>query len=164
MKKMMILTLSSVLSFNAVSDECALTEAQQSVVHFSYSYGKGYDLGYTMVAIAMQESDLGRWNINLQDPSAGPWHVTLDKGLKALGWKDTGFNRNRVAQRMMNDYYFSAKLALDTLLWWRDYHNGDWRKMVSSYNGGHKGNPSYMRKIANNIKKIKMCKWVKEVV
>lgn len=162
---MKILTIPLILmSSFGVAGECKLTDHQRSVVDFSYSYGKGYDLGYTMVAIAMRESDLGRWNINLQDPSAGPWHVTLDKGLKALGWRNTPLNRNKVAQKMMEDYHFSAKLALDTILWWKNYRKGDWRGAVSGYNGGHKGNPSYVKIIINNIKKIKMCKWIEEVV
>lgn len=129
-------------------------------MHMSYSLGEPYDLGLTMVAIAMRESGLGEVMINLNDPSAGTHHATIDKAVTKLGWTDTSYNRNRATHLMMSDLVFGAKLGLDTLLWWNDYHEGDWRKTVSSYNGGFRGNPVYVKYIANNIKTIHRCGWL----
>lgn len=147
---------------NEPFSDCSLTKEQESVVRFSYEFGKPVDLGYTMVAIAMRESHLGKYRINLSDPSAGVYHTTIDKGVTKLGWADNGFNRNRVAQRMADDIYFAADIALDTLVWWMAHHNGDWSKAVSGYNGGHRGNPSYVDAIVKNIHTIKRCGWLKE--
>lgn len=141
---------------------CELTPSQQSIVHFSYSYGAPHDFGLTMVAIAMEESDLGRYRINLQDPSVSSWGVTVSKAIKKLGWRDTPFNRNRAAQLMLNDIYFSAGLALETLLWWNDVRDGDWRRVVESYNAGYGSNKEYVSRIIENINTIKQCKWLEE--
>lgn len=141
-------------------EDCRLSQQQASVANFAYSYGKPFDFGYTMVAIAMEESQLGRWNINIQDPSAGPWHVTLDKALRYKGWTDTPFNRNRAAQLLIEDIYFAAHLAIEELLFWNRVREGNWRAVVSSYNGGWKGNEEYRRKISRNIEIIKRCGWV----
>lgn len=126
----------------------------------SHSLGEPYDLGLTMVAIAMRESNLGEVMINLTDPSSGTHHVTIDKAIKKLGWNDTGYNRNRATQLMMTDLAFGAKLGLETLLWWNDYHDGNWRLSVSSYNGGFKGNPTYVKHIVKNIDTIRECGWL----
>lgn len=144
-------------------EDCRLTQQQASVANFAYSYGKPFDYGYTMVAIAMEESRLGKWNINIQDPSAGPWHVTLDKGLQYKGWDDTPFNRNRIAQLLMEDIYFAAHLAIEELLFWHRVREGNWRQVVSSYNGGWRGNEAYLKKISRNIDIIKRCGWVEGI-
>ena len=144
----------------ANASECHLTDSQKSVLYYSYSYGVKEDLGLSMVAIAMAESDLGRFNLNLVDPSASPYHVTVDKAVDKLGWSHTPFNYNRAAQKLIDDIEFAASIALETLVWWRDYHNGDWRKTVGSYNGGFKGNPKYVKKIVANIHTIRKCGWL----
>lgn len=143
-------------------EDCTLTKQQETVVRFSYAYGDPHDYGYTMIAIAMQESRLGKWRLNLDDPSAGTYHTTLDKGLKKLGWANNPYNRNRVAQMMIDDEFFAAELALETIIWWDAYHKGDWRSVVSSYNGGFRGNPAYVDMIAKNIQTIKRCGWLDE--
>jgi len=160
----LIITVLLIASFNLYANECEITESQQSVLYFSYSYGKPYDLGYTMSAIAMQESDLGRYRINHKDPSGGYYHLTADKAVDKLGWSHTTFNENRALQRLIDDPVFAAEIAIDTLLWWEDYHSGDWRLTVSSYNGGFQGNPSYVKSIVENIKQIKRCGWLKEML
>lgn len=157
-----VLLLASTTQANEPFTDCSLTKEQESVVRFSYEFGKPVDLGYTMAAIAMRESLLGKYRINLSDPSAGVYHTTIDKGIAKLGWADNGFNRNRIAQRMADDIYFAADIALDTLVWWKSHHNGDWRKTVSAYNGGHRGNPQYVDSIIQNIHTIKRCGWLEE--
>jgi hypothetical protein len=162
--KLSLLTLVVLMAANAAYafQGCELTPEQESVLHFSYSYGEPHDYGYTMAAIAMQESQLGKYNISLQDPSASPFHVTVDKAVTKLGWSHTPFNYNRATQKLMDDIYFGAAIALETLLWWDKTHDGDWRSVVSSYNGGWKGNPHYVKLIAGHIKTIKECKWLGE--
>ena len=141
---------------------CGLTPEQQSVLHFSYSYGEPHDYGYTMAAIAMEESHLGKYNIGLDAHSFGPWHVTVDKALIGLGWEDTLFNRNRAAQLMLDDIYFSARLALRELLWWNEIRDNDWRRVVESFNAGYGSNPEYVRRIIGHINTIKECGWLEE--
>jgi len=155
----LLLFATSICSANV---RCVLTPEQESVLHFSYSYGAQYNYGYTLAAIAMIESDLGRWNLNLGDPSAGVYHLTVDKAVDKLGWAHTPFNYNRAAQLLMDDIYFAAEIAVETIDWWYEYHEGDFYKTWASYNGGFKGNPLYADKVYASIKKIKQCKWLEE--
>lgn len=139
---------------------CEIDSYQQSVVNLSYSLGEPYDLGETMVAIALQESELGRYNISLVDPSAGYHHVLVAHALKDLGWSDTPYNRNRVVQKMLDNPVWSSGLAIRELRWWKDHHNGDWRKMLAGYNGGHAGNDSYAEKVAQHVHHVRKCDWL----
>lgn len=159
--KKMILIFSLMFPF-AANATCELTPEQESVLHFSYSYGEPHDYGLTMVAIAMEESNLGQWNISLQDPSASPYHVTIDKAVDKLGWKHTPFNYNRAAQKLMDDIYFGAAIALETILWWDKVRGGAWRRVIESYNSGYGSNPEYVRRIIGHINTIRECKWLEE--
>ena len=156
-----ISTLLMFMSFYA-NASCDLTPEQDRILRFAYAYGSPHDYGYTMVAIAMEESNLGEWKINLSDPSAGTWHTTIDKAVDKLGWKHTPFNYNRAAQKLIDDEYFAAAIALETLLWWDKVREGDWRKTVGSYNGGWKMNNDYVNRIAGHIRKIKDCHWLED--
>lgn len=140
---------------------CELDEFQRSVVNLSYSIGKPYNLGETMVAIALQESELGNYRISLSDPSAGVYHTLISHAIKDLEWKDTSFNRNRAAQLLIDDHTYAAHLAVGVLRWWYNYRDGDWAAAVSGYNGGHNGNEHYVQLIRNHIEHIRNCKWVK---
>lgn len=157
--KLLTMIFSVLFSVSALA-KCDLTPEQQSVLHFSYSYGAPHDYGLTMVAIAMEESNLGKWRINLSDPSASPWHVTIDKAVDKLGWEHTPFNYNRAAQLLMEDIYFGAAIALETILWWDDVRDGQWRRVVESFNAGYGSNPEYVRRIIGHINTIKECKWL----
>ena len=162
--KVLLLPLVALLTANAAYafQDCELTPEQRSVLHFSYSYGEPHDYGYTMAAIAMEESRLGKYNIGLDAHSFGPWHVTVDKALIEMEWEDTLFNRNRAAQLMLDDIYFSAKLALKEILWWHGVRNGQYLRVIESFNAGYGRNSEYVRRIAQNIKTIKECKWIGE--
>lgn len=162
--KALLLPLVALLAANAAYafQDCELTPEQEGVLHFSYSYGEPHDYGYTMAAIAMEESNLGKWRLNLQDPSASAWGVTIDKAVTKLGWDHTPFNYNRAAQKLVDDIYFGAALALETILWWDKTREGNWRRVVESYNAGYGSNPEYVRRIIGHIDTIKECNWLKE--
>jgi|SRR5690554_738443 len=145
----------------AEASECSLSGQQQSILHLSASLGEPHNLSETMVAIAMKESNLGKWNIALGENSFGPWHVRVIHAVKDLGWKNTPFNRNRAAQMMLDNPIYSGGLAVRELVWWRDYHKGDWAKAVRGYNSGHSGGgQGYLKDIRQNIHKIRQCGWL----
>lgn len=155
------------------ADECRLSERQMSIMFFSYSYGREHDLGYTLTAIAMQESDLGRWNVNLQDPSASPWHVTVDKAVTRLGWSMTRFNMNRATQRLMEDPFLGASIAVEELKNWHRLHdnvsgNERWRRTWASYNKGYnwhnENGQRYADSINDHIIRIRRCGWLEGII
>ena len=148
------------------SDECFLSDEQLDVVRFSYAQGEPHDVGWTLAAIAIKESNAGLWVVNLQDPSAGYYHVTTDKVVAALGWDSTLFNHNRAAARLIRDREFSAQLAIQELLFWRQATN-TWLDVWASYHRGGRG-PNlqqgilYAQDIRGIIAKIQTCGWITE--
>lgn len=155
------------------ADECQLTERQMSIMFFSYSYGREHDLGYTLLAIALKESGLGQWNVNLQDPSASPWHVTVDKAVDKLGWRHTPFNMNRATQRLIEDPFLGASIAVEEIKNWYKIHDNvsgheRWRRTWASYNRGYNWHNStgqaYADEINTNIIKARQCGWLDGVV
>lgn len=144
---------------------CSITEKQREVLQYSYSYGQKYNLGISLAAIALQESHAGMVNINLQDPSAGYYHVTLDKVLKLKKWPDNGYNRNRAAQLLIEDTELAASLAVSELQYWMKIHGKNSMKVFGSYNNGFVGvktpkGQNYANNIKDKIQKINYCGWV----
>ena len=50
---------------------------QLEIIAYAYNYGKKYDLGITLAAIAWHESCAGEFRMNFSDPSAGIYHCLL---------------------------------------------------------------------------------------
>jgi hypothetical protein len=146
-------------------EECSIADDQLSAIRFSYRYAEPYDFGYTLAAIALKESNAGKWKINIQDPSGGLYHVTLDKVLSIKDWEDTPFNRNRAMQLLVNDDKLAARIAVEELQMWKDVNAGDWLSTWASYNHGWNGpnterGQAYAEDIRQLIQKIQYCGWV----
>lgn len=136
-----------------------LSESQIGVIYQAFEAGRGNDMSYSLAAIAWQESQGGKYMINLQDPSSGVFHITINNALSYIKWRDTPFNRNRVAQLLIDDFELSAEFAMINLQFWKDHHGNDWNKIWGSYNGGYRPNMEYASDIASKIQKIKLCEW-----
>lgn len=154
----------SKMNWRREDETCFLTDSQIEAVRFSYEYGKPYDLAYTLSAIALKESNGGKWKINLQDPSGGLYHVTVDKAVRELGYEDTPFNRNRAVQALVDDDNLAAKIAVQEILFWRDAVAGSWLDTWASYNHGWNGKntergKAYAEDIQKIIQQIQYCRW-----
>jgi len=103
----------------------------------------------------------GKYLINLQDPSAGVFHITINNALVYLKWEDTSFNRNRAAQLLIQDFQLAADFAMINLQFWKDQYGGNWSKIWASYNAGWdwKNGKGYSKDIKSKIQRIKMCRW-----
>lgn len=147
----------------AAASSCNLTGSQYEVLDYSYYVGKPHNLGYTLAAIALKESNLGQWVVNLSDPSAGDYHVTLNKVIRLKQWENTQFNRNRAASLLIKDRELSSSLALNELLYWQTRLNS-WDNAVKAYNEGSNWNSvkaeKYLADIETNIRHIKSCNWI----
>jgi len=123
--------------FNTFSSE------QMEVLQRAYDVGKPFNLGYTMAALAWQESHCGKYVLNLQDPAAGVFQNNIKSVMarhmqKDSTVKDTPFQRNLMAQRLFNSFEFSAAEALAELEFWITVRGeGNWFKIWQSYNGGY---------------------------
>lgn len=116
-----------------------------------YKRASHTDYALTLVSIAWQESRGSSWPVNLQDPSCGPFHNKVTNVMTREDIRDTPLNRNIVCGRLINDLDFAIKHAmLEIQVWERKHGSKNWRAILASYNGGHRGNPEY----ANNVAEI----------
>ena len=130
-----------------VKDLNDLTDEQRSIMNRVAELAHSFDLSYTVVAIAWQESNLGKYTVNLQDPSCGITHKRVDYYLKSKGLKDTPFMRNKICSELMADIELAVAVAIEDLEYWKVYHkrrkikNDEvFQYMIRSYNGGYKFN------------------------
>lgn len=121
--------------------------------------GAKYGLGYSLMAIAIKESSIGRYVVNVDSKDFGLYQANIKTVLSRQNVKNTSWNRNRYAMKLINDFQFATKNAIEELKYWKKVHNNDWRKVWGSYNGGwqYKSQRAqkYSREIASIIRKLK---------
>ena len=166
MKKLLLSMLISLSLFGgSLKNELFnLSFKQRDIMITSIKSGKQYDLGYTLAAIAWQESKFGEYLVNLNDPSCGVYHIYLPDLLNRLGKKDTSWNRNVVCSRLINDFNFGLTEAIGRLEFWKNYWyskglrgNKLWRYMIMSYNAG----TSFLH---NKKSKMKAKQYLKHII
>jgi len=139
----------------------AWTQPQYNVLHKTFEKGRPFNLSYTMSAIALVESDLGKYLLNINADKS------LDCGVFMVNTKTLSNNKweqARICERLQRDYDFSFSVALERFKYfynyWRDkgYSKGlAWKRAVCSYNSGwnwKKGLP-YYKKVVKAIHKIR---------
>lgn len=158
---LVFLFLSPLLSWASCDSVKHLSVDQWDVLKASYDYGEAHNLSYTLAAIAWKESGAGKWKINLQDPSASVFHISIKNALTYLNIEDTPFNRNRVAATLIEDFDLAASFAVTTLQYWGEVHQNNWRLAVASYNAGWNvdAGEGYAEDIANRVEVLKSCQW-----
>lgn len=127
-----------------------------------YKRAKPYDLAYSAIAIAWQESNLGKWQVNLSDPSCGPYHQSVTIFMKKHKIKDGDFTRNRVCGELISDINFSTATLISEIEAWKVTHKkrlNIWDYVYRSYNAGFNYDSikakEYSLKIRARIKVIK---------
>ena len=136
-----------------------LTKDEIEMLKEIKAQGKKHGLSYTLMAIAIKESSLGKYLVNVDSRDFGLYQANIKTVIKRHNVKDTSWNRNKYAMRLISDFKFATKNAIDELMYWKKIHNNDWKKVWSSYNGGWKYNSKrarqYSQEIAKIIKKLK---------
>ncbi len=121
--------------------------------------GKKYGLSYSLMAIAIKESSIGKYLINVDSKDYGLYQANIKTVLSRQKAKNTPWNRNKYAMRLISDFQFATNNAIEELVYWKKVHKNDWKKVWSSYNGGWKYNSkkakNYSRDIAIIIKRLK---------
>lgn len=146
-------------AFNVQQCEKAFGPDQLRVLKDAYFAGADRDHGYTLAAIAWQESSAGRNLVNPAGPAYGVFQnlsSTVHRRLEQNGVKTT---RSRVAQRLIIDFGWSAEMAMAELDYWKGRHNGRWERMVASYYAGgnwsHSGGQGYLQIIRKKVQFLK---------
>jgi hypothetical protein len=130
---------------------------------YIFNKAKPYNLSYTMSAIAMQESDLGRYFITINKDGSMDCSMFMinTKTLSKNQWK-----QSRLCERLIRDKDFSISIAIERFKYFYNYwfskgysEGVSWRYAVMSYHCGfnirHKRCIDYYKKIIKNIKFIR---------
>ena len=142
-------------NFNATK----LTSKEIKTLKLIKQQGKKYGLSYSLMAIAVKESSIGKYLVNVDSKDYGLYQANIKTVLSRQKAKNTSWNRNKYAMRLISDFKFATKNAIAELTYWKKVHKNDWKKVWSSYNGGWKYNSkrarNYSRDIATIIRKLK---------
>jgi len=154
MKRLFLILLICIVSVNA------LTIRQYRTMKYIFNRTKAFNLGYTMSAIAMKESDLGKYTLTINKSS-------VDCSIFMINSKTLSNNKwsqSRVCERLIKDKDFAISVALKRFKYFYDYYrskgfsrNISWRRAVMSYHSGwnYKAGREYLKDILKNIKVIK---------
>lgn len=123
------------------------------------AHGKENGLSYSLMAIAIKESGLGKYLVNVDTKDYGLYQANIKTVINRENAKDTSWNRNVFAMKLISDFQFATKNAIDELTYWQKVHNNNWSRVWSSYNGGWKYNSDaakqYSKDIASIIRELK---------
>ena len=121
--------------------------------------GQEHGLSYSLMAIAIKESSLGKYLVNVDTKDYGLYQAHLKTVIDRENVKDNSWNRNKFAMKLISDFKFATKNAIDELVYWQKIHKNDWSKVWSSYNGGWRYNSDaakqYSKDIATIIRELK---------
>ena len=123
------------------------------------AHGKENGLSYSLMAIAIKESGLGKYLVNVDTKDYGLYQANIKTVINRENAPDTSWNRNVFAMKLISDFQFATKNAIEELSYWQKVHNNNWSKVWSSYNGGWKYNSDaakqYSKDIASIIRELK---------
>ena len=154
LKIILFITLFITNIFAANFNAKQLTNEEIQMLKEIKAQGKKYGLSYTLMAIAIKESSLGKYLVNVDSRDYGLYQANIKTVIKRHNAKNTSWNRNKYAMRLISDFKFATKNAIEELVYWKKIHNNDWKKVWSSYNGGWKYNSKRARLYSQDIAKI----------
>ena len=117
-------------------------------------HGKDSGLSYSLMAIAIKESAVGKYLVNVDTKDYGMYQANIKTVISRENAQDTSWNRNVLAMKLITDFQFATKNAIDELTYWQKVHNNDWTKVWSSYNGGWRYNSDAARQYSKDIASI----------
>lgn len=118
------------------------------------NYGVQYDLAYSLMAIAIKESSLGRYQVNVDSYDYGLYQANINTVVKRHEVANNSFNRNKLAMLLIKDFKFATSNAIAELMFWKSVHGENWLKIWASYNAGFNYDSSQAIKYSNDIKAI----------
>lgn len=114
---------------------------------------------YTLMAIAIKESSVGKNLVNSVSNDYGLFQSNIKSVLKRQKVEDNIDNRRYFANKLVYDVGFSTANAIVEIEYWRKVHKDNWIKIWSSYNTGWKYNTDtgikYATSVFDIIKKLK---------
>ncbi|MBP7741839.1 MAG: transglycosylase SLT domain-containing protein [Aliarcobacter sp.] len=157
MKKITILFLLSItLSFG---NSLGLSKMDIVILKKIKSLTDDNYMKYTLMAIAIKESSVGKNLVNPISNDYGLFQANIKSVIKRQKVKDTIDNRRYFAQKLVYDVGFSTANAIVEIDYWKKVHQDNWIKIWASYNTGwsYSSNTgiSYATSVFDIIKKLK---------
>lgn len=156
------LTVSST-QHQAIDEFCdaniRINSDQANVLVTSYEFGKEYGLETVLPAIAWRESNLGKYLMNINDPSFGPYAIHIDTATSRLGIDRESFMANVLAQDLVMDQGLGARLAINEINYWLRIRGGNHPMALASYNAGfvYRRGLEYSEDVTQKAGLIKLC-------
>lgn len=160
MKKLLILFLIifSLSSSTALANSLGLTKTDLIILNKIKSLTDEPMMKYTLMAIAIKESSVGKNQINYVSNDYGLFQSNIKSVLRRQYVADNYQNRLFFAKKLLNDVGFATANAIVEIDYWRGVHKDNWPKIWASYNTGwsYKGETgfNYASSILSIIKKL----------
>ena len=147
LKKVGSLLLGCTLSITASADlsqcqsELQLSDAQMETLSWARERGREHDLGDTMMTLALKESSAGKYLMNARTDDYGVFMISLPTAHGLLKPKGDFERYSIIPQQLIEDRELNARLAVETLLFWKK-HRSSYEDMIRSYNAGYRKSSS----------------------
>jgi hypothetical protein len=157
MKKILLLIL---CIYNlAFSNSLGLTNTDLIILKKIKSLTDDTMMKYTLMAIAIKESSVGKKQVNDFSNDYGLFQSNIKSVLRRQYVEDNYYNRRYFAYKLLNDVAFSTANAIVEIDYWREIHKENWVKVWASYNAGWRYNSNvgvlYANSIFSIIKKLR---------
>ena len=157
MKKILI---SFLLFFTfAYSNSLGLSNTDIKILKKIKSLTDDKMMKYTLMALAIKESSVGKNQINLISNDFGLFQSNIKSVIRRQKVPDNIHNRRYFAQKLLDDVGFATANAIVEIDYWRKVHNENWVKVWASYNTGwsYKSDTglAYASHVFDIIKKLK---------
>lgn len=157
MKKIIFILLTF---FNfAFSNSLGLTPQDITILKKIKSLTNEKMMKYTLMALAIKESSVGKNQINLVTNDFGFFQGNIKTVVRRQNVQDNVIVRKYLADKLLNDAGFAMANAISEVNYWRKVHNENWPRIWASYNTGWSYNTktglTYSSDVFNIIKKLK---------
>ena len=157
MKKILIILC---LFYNfSFSNSLGLSETDIIILKKIKSLTDDRMMKYTLMALAIKESSVGKNQINLISNDFGLFQSNIKSVIRRQKVQDNLFNRKYFANKLLSDVGFATANAIVEIDFWRKVHKENWVKVWASYNTGwsYKSDTGviYATNVFDIIKKLK---------
>lgn len=157
MKKILILFL--LLFTYSFSNSLGLSTSDIATLKKIKSLTNDKMMKYTLMALAIKESSIGKNQINFITNDYGVFQGNIKSVIRRQSIEDNSATRKFLSEKLLNDAGFAMANAITEVNYWRKVHNENWAKVWASYNTGWSYNTktglAYSSDVFNIIKKLK---------
>ncbi len=114
---------------------------------------------YTLMALAIKESSVGKNQINLVTNDYGVFQGNIKSVIRRQNVEDNLNTRKFLSKKLLSDAGFAMANAIEEVNYWRKVHKENWPRIWASYNTGWnyktKTGLAYSSDVFEIIKKLK---------